>query len=141
MSLNINTVHVAGNLTRNPETKKVGENIVCNFGLAINRKYKDREETVFCEVECWNRQAETVGQYLIKGRNCYIDGELGFSSWEKDGQKRSKLFIRAHRVHFIGGLNEGNNDNQPAQQPVGSVSNAMSQNDKAGDTIEDEPPF
>jgi len=141
MPTNVNIVTIAGSLTRDPEVRNVGsDNVVCNFGLAINKKYKGKEETVFCDVECWQRTAELCGQYLTRGRNCLIEGELAFSQWEKDGQKRSKLFIKAQRVHFIGGMDS--NSKPDLQQ--GSVSNAMSQNDKAGEPITDDeqlPPF
>ena len=63
MPFMLNSVHVAGNLTRDPEHKQVGQGNVCSFGLAINRRYKNKagemqEETTFVEIEVWSRQAE-----------------------------------------------------------------------------------
>ena len=119
MTLNLNSVQLAGNLTRDPEVRFfANDKAVADFGLAINRKYKSngetKEETTFVDVECWNRQAELVGQYLTKGRNCLVEGSLKLDQWEdKDGNKRSKIKINAHRVHFIGGAD----DRQPKDQP------------------------
>lgn len=121
--LMLNQVTVAGCLTRDPEVRQVGETSVAAFGLAINRKYKDKsgetkEETTFLDVEAWGRQAELVGQYLTKGRNCLIEGSLKLEQWEdKSGGKRSKIKVSAHRVHFIGGAQESRQptqDNAPA---------------------------
>ena len=86
MPLMLNTVQIAGNLTRDPELKTIGNSrnsqnnsIVANMSLAINRRYKGgdgemKEETCFVDVEVWGRQAELVGQYLQKGRNCMVAG-------------------------------------------------------------------
>jgi len=122
MPLMLNTVQIAGNLTRDPEVRFfANDKAVANFGLAINRRYKGgdgemKEETTFVDVECWGRQAELVGQYLTKGRNCLCEGSLKFDQWEdKEGNKRSKLKINAQRVHFIGKAAETTNDVPPRE--------------------------
>jgi len=109
MPLSINKVMLAGNLTRCPEVKFLAnEQAVCNFGLAINRKYKGRdgeqkEETTFVEVTCWGRTAELCGQYLDKGRNVHVEGRLKLDTWEdkNGGAQRSKLGVVAEQVNFI----------------------------------------
>lgn len=110
MPLFLNNVSIAGNLTRDPEVRFVGNNTaVCNLGVAINRRFKDssgeqREETTFVDVEAWGRTAEICGQYLTKGRNVYIDGSLKLDQWQdKEGKNQSKLRVRAQNVQFIGG--------------------------------------
>ena len=108
MPLMLNNVQLGGNLTRDPELRQAGNKTVANFGIAINRKFRSgdelKEETTFVDVECWERQAELVGQYLTKGRNVLIEGAIKLDTWEdkESGAKRSKLSVRAHRVHFIG---------------------------------------
>ncbi len=127
MALMLNTVQIAGNLTRDPQLRQVrADNTVADFGLAINRKYRGgdgemKEETTFVDVECWGRQAELVGQYLTKGRNCLVEGSLKYHAFEdKNGNKRNKLTITGRKIHFIGGLDSDstnndrtNNDNEP----------------------------
>lgn len=109
MSLNLNKVMLAGNLTRDPEVRVAGKSSVANFGLAINRKYKTgdekKEETTFVDVECWGTTAELVGQYLVKGRGAYIEGRLKLDQWDdkESGLKRSKLKVVADTVQFLGG--------------------------------------
>jgi len=109
MSLNLNTVIIAGHLTRDPQLKSLAnDRTVAEFGLAINRRHKGadgefKEESTFVEIEAWGRTAEVIGQYLTKGSPCYIEGRLKFESWQdKEGQKRSKLKVVAEKVQFIG---------------------------------------
>ena len=143
MALMLNTVNVAGNLTRNPEVKFLSnETALATFGIAINRKYRGgdgemKEETTFVEVECWKRQAELVGQYLTKGRNCLIEGSLKLDQWEdKAGKKQSRLKILAQRVHFLGGAQDrpvtGEDDHEKA---------GIEPRQPSGEPIDDEPPF
>jgi single-strand DNA-binding protein len=82
---------------------------VANFGLAMNRVYttqdgERREDTCFVDIDSWGRTAENCANYLTKGRLVLVEGSLQFRSWEtEDGQKRSKLSVRAYRVQFLGG--------------------------------------
>ena len=103
-----NYVMIMGNLTRDvdlrtlPSGKKVAE-----FGVAMNEEYTSRtgekvERVCFVDVVVWERQAETCAQYISKGSPVLIEGRLQLDQWEKDGEKRSKLRIRADRVQFIG---------------------------------------
>jgi single-strand DNA-binding protein len=109
MALNLNTVFLAGHLTRDPEVRPLaGEKVVTNFSLAINRRYKGadgeiKEESTFVDCEAWGRTAELVGQYLAKGSAAYVEGRLRLDSWQdKDGQKRSRLKVVVDSVQFMG---------------------------------------
>lgn len=108
MSLTLNTVILAGRLTRDPEVKTLaGEKAVVSFSLAINRRFKGadgelKEEVTFVDCEAWNRLAELVGQYLVKGSGCYVEGRLKLDSWQdKDGKNRSRLKVVAETVQFM----------------------------------------
>ena len=106
---NLNMVVLAGNLTRDPEIRYAPSgDAVGDLQLAVNRTYRtrdgqDREETCFVGIVVWGRQAETCGQYLHKGSPVLVEGRLQFEQWEKDGQKNSRLRVRANRVQFLGG--------------------------------------
>ena len=105
-----NRVMLIGHLTRDPELRYTPGNApVVNFGLAVNRKWKDRstgeqkEEVAFVDCACFGRTAEVVNQYMAKGRPLFVEGRLKFSQWETDdGQKRSKLSVVAEAVQFLG---------------------------------------
>lgn len=106
-----NKVLLMGNLTRDPELRYLQSgSAVVNFGLAVNRKYRNRntqemvEETTFVDIEGWGPQAETFSRYMSKGRPVFVEGRLRLDSWEaKDGQKRSKLRVVMENFQFIGG--------------------------------------
>ncbi len=109
MSLNLNSVTLAGNLTRNPEVKMVGnERTVASFSIAINRRYKGadgeyKEEATFVDYEAWGRTAELIGQYLVKGSGCFVEGRLRLDSWQdKEGAKKSRLKVVVDNVQFLG---------------------------------------
>ena len=96
-----------GNLTRDPELRfTAGGSAVANFGLAVNRKFKQgdewKEDVCFVDITVWGKLAENCTEYLSKGRSVFVDGRLNFSSWEtKDGQKRNKLDVVANSVDFL----------------------------------------
>jgi len=106
----LNKVFLAGNLTRNPELRYTpGGTAVAQFGLAVNRKYKNREgqvqeEATFVDIEVWGKQAEAASEYLTKGSPVLVEGRLKLDSWEskQTGEKRSKLRVVGERVQFIG---------------------------------------
>ena len=106
---NLNRVFLIGNLTRDPELRYTPSGTaVAQFGLATNRRWKDRqsgdmrEEVTFVDVEVWGRQAELAGQYLAKGRPVFVEGRLKLDQWEdQQGNKRSKLRVVVDGFQFI----------------------------------------
>lgn len=114
MARSFNQVILMGNLTRDPELRQTpnGQSI-CSFGLALNRRYKAadgnwQEATDFFNIVAWGPLGERVAQYLTKGQPCLVNGRLQSSSWEQDGQKRSKVEVVALDVTFLGGRNGDN---------------------------------
>ena len=104
-----NRVVLMGNLTREPRVRQLPSGTtVGDLSLAASdvRKNRDGEsvETVcFVDIVAWGRQAETCGEYLRKGSPVLVEGRLQLDRWEADdGQKRSKLRVRADRVKFLG---------------------------------------
>ena len=115
----VNRVMLMGNLTRDPEVRHTPSGLaVADLGLAVSDKYTNKagetvETTCFVDIVVWDRQAETCAQYLRKGSPVLIEGQLQLDQWEtKEGQKRSKLRVRADRVQFLGGARrtESGND-------------------------------
>jgi single-strand DNA-binding protein len=111
---NLNRVLLIGNLTRDPELRVTPKGTAtCQFGLAVNRSFKDesgqqRDETTFVDVEAWSRQAETIAKYCTKGRPLFVEGRLRFDQWEDkaSGQKRSKLKVVLENFQFLGGRDD-----------------------------------
>jgi single-strand DNA-binding protein len=129
MAVNVNKVLLAGNLTRDPEVRYTPKGTaVGEFAIAINDSYKAQDgsikETVtYVDIEVWSRQAETCKQYLSKGRSVFIEGQLRLDQWESpQGEKKSRLRVRADRVHFLGGGTGGGAGGQGGGSPGGSRS-------------------
>ncbi|MFO0973121.1 MAG: single-stranded DNA-binding protein [Phycisphaerae bacterium] len=105
-----NKVILAGNLTRDPQLSYLPSGTaVCEFGLAMNRKWKGqdgqlKEETCFVDCRAFGRGGETINQYMTKGQPILVDGHLRFEQWEsKEGQKRSRLSVVVDNFQFLGG--------------------------------------
>lgn len=103
-----NFVLLMGNLTRDPEVRQIPSGMtVADLGVAVSEKYKNKagelvETVCFVDVVVWGRLAETCGQYLKKGSPVLLEGKLQLDQWtDKEGEKRSKLRVRADRVQFL----------------------------------------
>jgi single-strand DNA-binding protein len=112
---NLNKVMLIGNLTRDPDLKYTpGNQAVCEIGLAVNRKYRtkdneEREEVTFIDCEAWGKAAELIKQYMSKGRPIFIEGRLKLDTWEdkNGGGKRSKMRVVVEEFQFLGGGGQG----------------------------------
>lgn len=103
----LNKALIIGNLTQDPELKSLPSGTaVCNFSLATNRNYTDKEgnkkeDTNYHNIVVFGRQAETTSQYLSKGSMALVEGRIQTRSWEgDDGQRRYRTEIVANRVQF-----------------------------------------
>lgn len=89
---------IVGNITRAPELRFTGAGLaVASFGVAVNRKKGDEEVTSFFDVTAFGTLAEHVAE-LPKGCRVIVVGRLEQSTWEKDGEKRSKVAVVADEV-------------------------------------------
>ena len=102
---------IMGNLARDPENKKVGENQVTRLVVAVNDVVK-KDKAHYIDIETWNKTAENCAKYLAKGRQVLVEGRLFQDVWEKDGKKNSKLYIKADNVQFLGGKKKRQHLNQ-----------------------------
>src|SRR6476661_11292286 len=108
-----NRVILVGNVTRDPELRYIPSGTaVTDLGLAVNDRRKGPngdwiEETTFVDVTLWGRTAEVAGEYLGKGSPILIEGRLKYDTWEKEGQKRSKLSVVCERMQMVGSKGGG----------------------------------
>src|SRR5689334_5691335 len=108
-----NRVILMGNLTRDVDVRYLQSGTaVADVGLAVNDRRKGQngewiEETTFVDVTLWGRTAEVAGEYLSKGSPILVEGRLKYDTWEKDGQKRSKLSVVCERMQMVGGKGGG----------------------------------
>jgi single-strand DNA-binding protein len=112
-----NKVILVGNLTRDPQLKYLpSQTAVAEFGIAMNRKWRDqqgqdREEVCFVDCAAFGKTGEFVNQYFQKGKPILIEGRLKYDQWEdkQGGGKRSKLSVVVETCSFIGGPDGGGN--------------------------------
>ncbi|MEL6615717.1 MAG: single-stranded DNA-binding protein [Bacteroidota bacterium] len=137
MARGINKVILVGNLGSDPELRYTGSGTaVCNFSLATSESYKDRdgnqvENTEWHRIVAWARLAEICGEYLKKGRQVYIEGQLQTRQWEdKDGNTRYTTEIKAREMQMLGSRDDnggggnyggggGGYDQRPQRQSSG----------------------
>ena len=155
-----NKVILAGNLTRDPELRYTPSGTaIAKFGLAVNRKWKDsqtnemKEEVTFVDIDAFGRQAETIGQFLKKGRPILLEGRLKLDQWDDKTtqQKRSKLGVVLESFTFLdSGTREGGADfnsgagpsARPARPPQSApASNAGGSETEGMPPEEDDVPF
>jgi single-strand DNA-binding protein len=108
-----NRVILLGNLVRDIELRYTNSRMaVCQNAIAVNDRRKNAsgewiDETSFVEVTFFGRTAEVVSEYLSKGSPIFVEGRLKQDTWEKDGQKRSKLYVIVDRMQLLGGKSDG----------------------------------
>lgn len=111
-----------GRLTKDPESRTVGEKTVVKFTIAIDRRFKNAKgerETDFLYVEAWGKTAENVQKYCGKGRLVAVSGRLQIEKWEKDGQKKSAPKIVADTVDFLDRAKESTEATPKEESPFG----------------------
>lgn len=98
--MGINSVTLTGNLTRDAELRMTQSGTaVLGFGIAVNDRRKNpqtgewEDYPNFVDCTMFGARAEAVANYIAKGSKVAVEGKLRYSSWERDGQKRSKLEV------------------------------------------------
>jgi len=107
MAGDINQVILVGRVTRDAELRYTASGAaLCNFSIAVNRRVKKGEqwldEASFFDLSLWDKQAENLNKYLVKGTQVAIQGELRQDRWEKDGQKQSKVQVFVSNLQLLG---------------------------------------
>ena len=120
--MSINNVSITGNLTRPPELRATrGGTPVLSFGIAVNDRRKNAsgqwgDVPNFFECVTFGNRATALSDILAKGMKVAISGKLHYSSWEKDGQKHSKVDIIANEVELMQNRKPQQQGYQPQQQ-------------------------
>lgn len=148
--MSINRVFVTGNLTRDAELRDTqGGTSYLRMGVAVNDRRKIPQtgqwEDVPNFVDCvmFGTRAEAIARYLTKGTKVAVDGSLRYSSWERDGQRRSKLEVAVRDVEFTSRQQQAQQpapQQAPAQLPYQAPA-APAQQAPAADVYDEEIPF
>ena len=125
--MSINRVNISGNLTRDPELRQTTSGTaILRFGMAVNDRRRNQSgewEDVPNFVDCvvFGNRAEPLSRFLSKGSKVAVEGKLRYSSWERDGQRRSKLEVVVDEVEFLSPRGAG------AQGPQGGYQQSSQQ--------------
>ena len=147
--MSVNKVILVGRLGQEPELRYTSSGVpVCNLSLATSESWTDKssgqkqEKTEWHRIVVWNKQAEFCNQYLSKGRQVYIEGQLQTRSWEDaEKNKRYTTEINARTVQFLGegrSRQEGGQDSSsfqreaPRSEGSGDATNGMSPDNAIG---------
>ncbi len=110
----VNRVILVGNLGRDAELRYTGGGAaVASFSVATTEVWKDKdgqrqEQTEWHRISLWGKQAESVAQYLTKGKQVYVEGRLQTRKWQdKEGHDRYTTEVKADRVVLLGSAAAG----------------------------------
>ena len=149
--MSINRVNISGNLTRDPELRATaGGTQVLSFGVAVNDRRRNPQSGEwedypnFVDCKMFGSRAEKLSQYLTKGSKVAIEGKLRYSSWEKDGQRRSKLEVIVEEIEFMsrrdGAGDAAPRDSYPAT-PASAPAGYAAQQPVYPDVYDEDIPF
>lgn len=111
----LNKVLLIGNAGRDPELRYLASGkAVCNVSIATSSKHKDKtsgemvEDTQWHRVTFYDRLAEIAGEYLKKGKSCYVEGRIKYGKFtDKDGNEKNTVEIVATELQLLGGREDG----------------------------------
>ena len=114
MPADLNRVTLIGRLTRDPELRHTRSgDAIASLRVAVNGRARDEggqwvDKPNFFDVSVFGRQAETVANYMAKGRRIGIDGRLQWREWEaQDDTKRQSVDVVANDVFFLDSRGDG----------------------------------
>lgn len=117
----MNSLHIIGNLTHDPESRAVQDRTVCNFTVAVNRRPKreGQPEADFFRVAAWGKLGENCQKFLAKGRKVAVHGTVSARAYTaQDGNARASLEVFASDVEFLSSANGAEaSESTPAVQP------------------------
>ena len=140
----INVVMLVGRLTRDAELKYTPSGYaISKFSLAVNRRRKQGDQWVdevnYFDHSLFGKRAEALNQYLTKGTQVAIQGELRQNRWEQDGQNRSKIEITVNDIELLG---SARGSSQGGGRPQGSSQGGGDYTPPApADNFDDDIPF
>ena len=136
MAQDLNVVALVGRLTRPCEMRYTNSGYaICSFSLAVNKKKKQqdgtwKDEASFFDCTLFGKLGESLSQYLQKGQQVSVQGSLEQQTWEKDGQKRSKVIVIVDNISLIGN-SKSNEGSQNARQPQRQQTSGYGQQNQA----------
>lgn len=137
---------IVGRLTRDAELKYTsGGTAVCAFSVATNSRVKKGDQWIdepnYWDVDLFGKKAESLNQYLTKGKLVAVQGDMRQDKWEKDGQTRMKVRINANDVQLLGGEQSREHSEQRQPEPRRAPPARSAPQKATGNDFIDDIPF
>lgn len=146
--MNINRCELSGNCTRDGELKATPNGTaVLVFGLAFNDRKRNPASNAwedvpnFIDVVIYGKPAEGLAPYITKGQKLFVAGKLRYSSWEKDGYRRSKIELVAETIDLAGGRKQDSAQAAPQATQAAPAYSAPTPASSNPDLYDEEIPF
>ena len=121
--MSINRVVISGNLTRDPEIRSAQSGVnILTFGVAVNDRRRNpqtgewEDYANFIDCVLFGNRADYLSRTLHKGTKVVVEGKLRYSTWERDGQRRSKIEVVVDDVDFVSPRQQNYDGGQGGQQ-------------------------
>ena len=145
----VNKVILVGNLGRDAEVRYTpGGAAVARFSIATTEVWNDKggqrqERTEWHNIDLWGKQAESLSEYLVKGKQVYIEGRLQTDEYtDKEGQKKKSTKVRCERVVLLGGGSRGSGgSSERGERSAGGGAPSVSHDDTSEPLTDDDIPF
>ena len=136
MAEDLNRVIIIGRLTRDVELKYTNSGYAIGvMSIASNKRRKVGDDWIdeghFFDVSLFGKRAESLSQYLTKGTQIAVEGQLKQDRWEQEGIKRSKVTIEANNIQLLGSRNS----------PTPTDYTAQTKPEESKERFEDQIPF
>lgn len=119
--MSINKAIILGFAAKDPEIREVGGVKCATFSVPTTKKFKGKdgniqEKTAWHNIVCWRNTADIVENYVKKGTQIYIEGEIDYRSWESNGEKKYATDIVASTIQLLGKKDSQSAPQSPAPQ-------------------------
>ena len=110
----LNQVFLIGRITRDAQLKyTTNGKAVTKFSIAVNEKRKEgnrwKNRADFFDLILWGQLAESLQQYLVRGKQIGVAGKLSQEKWEQDGVNRSKVVVTVRELQLLSGVSVSDN--------------------------------
>lgn len=118
-----NQLTIVGNVGREPELRYTQAGVpVCDFTVAVNEKYGERETVTWVRVSCWRQLAEIAAKYVRKGGQVMAAGRVSVSAYaDKQGQPAASLELTADKLVLLGSRGDGEGEYAPPVDDMGNI--------------------
>lgn len=120
----MNNYNVIGRVGKDAVTRQAGNEPVTGWSLAVDSGYGEKKQTLWLDCSMWGKRGEKVAEYITKGSQLGVSGELG----TREHEGKTYLTLRVGDISLIGGKPESSNaprpqrqESKPAPEPAGDV--------------------